>query len=361
MSAQPHLDRCPGLLRPHRAEDGALVRLRLPGGRIAVSALREVLEAAAADGAGRLQLTSRGNLQVRALPDPLPDRFVERIEATGLLPSTSHERVRNIVASPLAPDLAPLVAALDAGLVADPVLAALSGRFLFALADASGSVLTEPYDVAWQSTGGGDGMLLAAGRGVAVPRERAVPALLGLARDFLVCRGSASVWNVRDLPADAPLGAGMAAYAPRVAPPIVPGPVGDDLVAGVPLGVLTSAHVEAMAALADTVVVTPWRSVVVPGAAAAADDLAAAGLVTHRDSPWSQLSACIGAPACAHGRCSTTSIAADVAGTGRHLPRDLRIHLVGCERQCGARPDDVVVVAPADADEVLATVAELSR
>src|SRR5690349_7297706 len=102
VSAQPELDRCPGLLRPHLAEDGALVRLRLPGGRITVAALRQVLAAAAADGAESVQLTSRGNLQVRALPDPLPERFVELIEATGLLPSASHERVRNIVASPLA-------------------------------------------------------------------------------------------------------------------------------------------------------------------------------------------------------------------------------------------------------------------
>ena len=361
VSAQPQLDRCPGLLRPHRAEDGALVRLRVPGGRIAVALLRQVLAAARADGADSVQLTSRANLQVRALPDPLPERFVERIEATGLLPSASHERVRNIVASPLAPELAPLVAALDAGLVADPDLAALSGRFLFGLADASGSVLTEPYDVAWQSTGGDDGMLLAAGRGVAVPRERAVAALLALAREFLVCRGSASVWNLRDLPADAGLLTGMAAYAPRVAPPLVPGPVGDDLVAGVPLGFLTSAHVEAMADVADTVVVTPWRSIVVPGAAAAADDLAAAGLVTQRNSPWSRLSACIGAPACAHSRSATVRVAREVAESGRRLPEGLRVHMGGSARGGGVPPTDVVAVPPADAAEVLALATEVSR
>ncbi len=196
------LDRCPGLLRPHLAEDGALVRLRVPGGRVSVAVLTELLEAAAADGAATLQLTSRGNLQLRALPDPLPERFVSRVEATGLLPSASHERVRNILASPLSPDLAPLVAELDRRLTADPGLAELSGRFLFALADRSGSVLSEPFDLAWQAVGDdGAGVLLAGGLGMPVPRERAVAELLDRAHTFLVCRGSASVWNVRGLPA----------------------------------------------------------------------------------------------------------------------------------------------------------------
>ena len=360
VSAQPQLDRCPGLLRPHVAEDGALVRLRLPGGRIAVSVLSEVLAAASTDGAAAVQLTSRGNLQLRALPDPLPDRFVKRVEATGLVPSASHERVRNIIASPLAPDLASLVAELDAGLVADPTFAGLSGRFLFALSDPSGLVLSEPYDLAWQSTGGEDGVLLAGGRGMVVPRVRAVPELLARARAFLVCRASDSVWNVPELPGDAPVFAGMTAYEPVVAAPLTPGVVGDDLVAGVPLGFLTNDHVQALAAVADTVVVTPWRSIVVPRGAAVSSDLASAGLVTQRDSPWSGLSACIGAPACAKGRCSTLAIAEGVAeacGADPGLRKGgRRVHLVGCERRCGARPGDMVAVAPADVDEVLTTI-----
>jgi precorrin-3B synthase len=354
VSAQPQLDQCPGLLRPHLAEDGALVRLRVPGGRIAVRVLRQLLAAAEADGAAALQLTSRGNLQVRALPDPLPGRFVQQIEATGLLPSASHERVRNILASPLAASLAPLVAELDAGLVADAALAHLSGRFLFALADASGSVLSEPYDLAWQSLGGDHGVLLVAGRGLPVPRQRAVPELLARARGFLECRRSTAVWNVRDVPGDAALFADLTAYEPVVAAPLVPGPVGADLVAGVPLGFLTTTHIEALARVTATVVVTPWRSIVVPDGAGVATDLAAAGLVTRPDSPWSGLSACTGAPACAKALCSTVDLAAQVASAGGRPVGAPPVHLVGCERRCGARAGDLVAIAPRRAADVMA-------
>ncbi len=112
----------------------------------------------------------------------------------------------------------------------------------------------------------------------------------------------------------------MTAYEPVVAPPLRPGVVGDDLVAGVPLGFLTATHVRALASVTDTVVVTPWRSVVVPGGAGAAPVLASAGLVTEPDSPWSGLSACTGAPACAKARCSTTDLADELVASGVRAP-----------------------------------------
>ena len=78
-----------------------MVRLRLPGGRVPVRTLRRLSDLSTAYGNGVLQLTSRAGLQLRGLPDPLPEAFVDAVAATGLLPSTTHERVRNIVASPL--------------------------------------------------------------------------------------------------------------------------------------------------------------------------------------------------------------------------------------------------------------------
>ncbi|MBM6404205.1 cobalamin biosynthesis protein CobG [Phycicoccus sp. CSK15P-2] len=352
--ARPTADRCPGLLRPHVAEDGALVRLRVPGGVVRTDVLTRLADLAGRFGAPVLQLTSRGNLQLRGLPDPLPEAFVAAVEATGLLPSASHERVRNILASPMAPGLQPLVRALDRALCADPALAALPGRFLFAVADAAGSPLSEPYDVAYQQLSPRGGLLLAGGRGRPVAPEDAVDAVLEVAQAFLA-HAPEGVWNVRDLPDGSPVLDGLFACSPSVAPPVRPGPAGADLVAGVPLGMLTPGHVAALAAEARFVVVTPWRSVVVPDGPAAAGRLAAAGLVVSPESAAARVSACVGAPHCAKGRSGTLAVATETVrradAAGRTLPAP--VHVVGCERRCGAREGDVVALAPADADAVL--------
>lgn len=186
------------------AQDGAIVLVRVPGGHVGVDTLSAFLAVGERWGAPAVQLTSRGNLQVRALPVPLPEAAVLAVEATGLVPSASHERVRNILAFPLAGDLGGLVADLDAALQADPVLAGLPGRFLFAIVDASGSGLTEPWDLAYQRRSATDGVLLvrAAGRapvpagsavpllGMPCPPAAAVAALVARARVFLDSRST---------------------------------------------------------------------------------------------------------------------------------------------------------------------------
>lgn len=370
VSDRSPLDRCPGLLRPFVADDGALVRLRLAGGRVATSALRDVVAIAAEHGAPVVQLTSRGNLQLRALPDPLPLDLVEAVEATGLLPSASHERVRNILAAPLAPDLRDLVDAFDAALCAEPRLARLPGRFLFAFSDASGSVLSERWDVAYQRLSSSSGILYAGQLGREIPPAHAVAAMVDVALRF-VETAPEDAWNVRDLPADSPFFAGLdlvPVWAPHDdrAPgwngpkrarsrALAPGVVGPDVVVGVPLGMLSGEHVAALTDVADEVVVTPWRSVVVPGGAVHLDDLRGAGLVTEPDGPWARISACVGAPSCRRTTVTTLGLARSAAETvaSRRLAVEHDVHVVGCERRCGTGPSDRVLVAPPAVDDVV--------
>ena len=94
-------------------------------------------------GDGHVDLTARGNVQLRGIGPGRAGELARRAAAAGLLPSPAHDRARNITASPLAglagrPDLRDLVGSLDAAVRADPALAGLPGRFLFGLDDGTG-------------------------------------------------------------------------------------------------------------------------------------------------------------------------------------------------------------------------------
>ncbi|MEO7752509.1 MAG: cobalamin biosynthesis protein CobG [Terracoccus sp.] len=357
MSQRPALDRCPSLARPFRADDGALVRLRVPGGRLLVATLVELLAIATDHGAPVLQLTSRGNLQMRALPDPLPSSLVARLEESGLFPSASHEGARNVIASPCDAGISRFVDELDAALVADPDLAELPGRFLFAVSTPDGAVLGEPWDMAYETIDTRRGRVLVGPFGVVVPREQAVAEMLHRAHLFLRHRRSQRVWNVRDLPNASPVVAGMRPYTVSPSDPLRPGVDGDDLVAGVPLGMLRPAQVLALSSVTAQVTITPWRSLVVEGGAVHESGLAAAGFVTSPRSPWSRLSACVGAPSCRRTDSPTLDLTTAAAGSVPEVGP--RIHVVGCERRCGhPSGDHVTVLNPVSVLDVLAAAGE---
>lgn len=348
-------DRCPGVLRPFSADDGAIIRVRVPGGRITAQTLAGLSAVAAEFGAPLLQLTSRGNIQLRGLPDPLPPELTSRIADLGLLPSPTHERVRNILAAPLAPQLTPLVAELDAGLRADAELAGLPGRFLWAISDATGAILTESYDVAFQQVSDHEGLVLVGNHAVGVSLADAVPTMLDRARRFLAHRADERTWNVRDLPPESPVFAGMSPNAVDPAPPLLPGPVGADLVVGVPLGMVRTSQVAGLTSLGDELVLTPWRSFVVPGGAFLAPVLRSLGLATDPDSPWARVSACIGAPYCRRTDVHTLDLAT-AASKHVHGPGP-KVHVVGCERRCGEpSTDHLTIVAPNGLDDVLTAI-----
>jgi precorrin-3B synthase len=357
-------DRCPGALTLHEAADGGLARVRLPGGAVSAEQLRVVARAARQLGDGRLELTSRANLQLRGLANGAELRLGERLAAAGLLPSATHERVRNIVASPLAgidargAELSDLVIALDRALCAQPALAALPGRFLFALDDGRGDVARVGADVT----------LLASGAAAAigpfeVPRADAVPLLLTYAAAFLAERRAqqSQAWRIDELDdgvvavAQRALrmmpGAEIRTVTPAPLPPAPPQPAGIvpqpdgrwALTVLAPFGRLTAEQAELLATGTGPrgLRITPWRSIVVPDLtepAALAEEAAAAGLGVDESSPWYRVSACTGRPGCAK---ALGDVQADARAAADRWP-GRRVRWSGCERRCG-RPLDTEV------------------
>ncbi|MGW2250328.1 cobalamin biosynthesis protein CobG [Kitasatospora sp. NPDC001660] len=337
-------DACPGALRLHTADDGALARVRLPGGLLTDHQALALADAAEALGDGELETTSRGNVQLRGLASHCAAELAERLRAVGLLPSDTHERVRNIVASPLAgldardaADVRAWVRELDARLCASDWAAGLSGKFLFALDDGRGDVAALDADVTLIA--GPDGTrLLRLGRAASahpVGAGREVTAVLDAARTFLdALRASGrKAWHLREVPDLLPAGSvplpALAGAAPAV------GALPGGLSVGLRFGRASAEQWRALvAASAGELRLTPWRGAVLPGAPAEhLAALAEAGFRTVPGSPWERASACTGLPGCAKSLADVRADAARAldAAAGGGLP----VHWSGCERRCG--------------------------
>jgi precorrin-3B synthase len=370
-AARQRVDACPGALQTHAAADGALARVRVPGGLLTGGQLRALAAAARDLGDGALELTSRGNVQLRGLADGAEAELGDRLAAVGLLPSASHERVRNVLASALTGragghvDVRPWVRALDAGIFADPALAALPGRYLATLDDGRGDVAGLGGDVGLLALSPAEVALTLAGTdsGLRAHPDDAVALALAATRAFLderAARGG-TAWRLAELDD------GVAAVTARLSgrrgmtvdlpPAPTPGPVGaaaqhdgrTALVAVVPLGRLTADQAELLARLADEVQLTPRRSVVVPDLAEdAVDDAAVAlhrtGMVFDADSAWTRVTACAGRPGCAKSLADVRADAARAVADGTLPAGGARQHWAGCERRCGRPRGEVVDV-----------------
>ncbi|MGP3983219.1 precorrin-3B synthase [Streptomyces sp. KR80] len=388
-------DACPGALRLHAADDGALARIRLPAGLLTAHQAELLAGIAEEFGDGRLDITSRGNVQVRGLDSGCGGELARRLRTAGLLPSDRHERARNLIASPLSgldgsghADVQEWARRLDEILCSHPDMATLSGRFLFALDDGRGDVAALRADVTLIADADGTALLEAgaAGPALRVPADDAPRAAVLAAEEFLAAAAASGTpaWRVRDLPPGHGLTAGALGQRLRRAgipvehagdadpPPATspsyrwgcpqrcPQPRGAPSAPGVvqgtdgrcalsvvaPLGRVTAGQWRWLASTAarhgsGDLRVTPWRGVVLPGLTprAAAEGLqgaADAGFVTDPGSPWHGVGACTGRPGCAKSR---TDVRADAVAAMERSPSGqpdlLPVYWSGCERRCG--------------------------
>jgi precorrin-3B synthase len=353
-----------------------MLRVRIPGGRVGAPALRALSTASANFADGDIQLTSRANLQLRGVltgDGSALAGLADELALAGLVAHPTHERVRNILCSPLTgligglADLRTVVADLDDALCATSELAELPGPFLFALDDGRGDIGVRRADLAAVAVDRARLRIWVGGRpGPTVRVDRVVPTLLELAQRFRLLAADAPaerpVWHVRELP-----GAGTELLGHPVgspAPPPAGGPVplgaltqddGSGLLSVLaPLGRLTGPQVTALGRAASVgvgeLIVTPWRGVLVAGlppavAPTVLATLIRAGLVADDRSPWRGITACAGTR-CARGTGDTAALAGQVVAASPR-PAALPVHIVACVRACG-RPTGRHVLAVLD-------------
>ena len=309
--------------------DGWLGRVRPPAATLGAAEARALDAAATRWGNGTIELTGRGNLQCRGFsPDSFP-RFLDAICDAGLAdPDAVADGRRRVIAAPLLADDA-LLARLDAALAREPALDRLGAKFAIRVDGGAVPIDSLAADLAIDAdslTLGGMraatpdpvGAAIAccralAARGATRADEIAAPAA------FLAARGLDATPAI---PAAAPATIGTHAWGVGLAPRF---------------GQLGPGDLASLAALAEvtgdgTLRITPFRSVLLPGAPAGTLARAAAlGFVVRADDPGLRIRACIGAPGCLAGEAPARAVAADFVAL---VPPAGILHLSGCAKGC---------------------------
>lgn len=375
MTSMDHLRKgwCPGAHRPMRSGDGLLVRVRPRAGSLPLASLRAIGSIAAQFGSGEIDLTNRGNLQIRGVTDDVFAVLLGALDAAGLLdPSAETEAVRNVVVDPLSgldpqrADNRDLAAALEESLLRDARLWSLPGKFGFSFSGvASARVGRRSTDIMMSARDGCCFIALdgAIGMRCEVLRDDVVDAMHRLALAFVEFKeNDASFRRMRDAVARFGVArvfamAGLQLPTLAVEPDASGVPVGllqrNDSVFGVgvglPFGRITAEQLAALsdhaiAAGVEEVRTSPERALVFPVSdAKRANELLrgadAAGLIVHQDDIRLAMDVCPGSPACKNAHVDTRRDAQRFADTFAGSLHGCSMHISGCEKGCARRTE----------------------
>lgn len=380
---------CPTARRPMATGDGLLVRLHPPGGRLTPEAAHRLAGLAETFGNGLLDLTQRGNLQLRGVGAASLPKLQARLADLGLLEAEG--AVHRVICSPLADldpteaaDAAPLADALETALARHSDLLALPAKF-FILVDGGGSLPLDDLepDIRLTPCEEHEFHLAAHDLGLgAVGTPHAVPAVLALCRAFLKLRldGERRMRDVvRRVGGEGLWQALPSAFRQGHVPPAMRGgregnpredrapslaragfspfsAANGAFAAAAPFGRLTADQLSGLASLAQThgwqMRLSFQRAVLLaPVPAGDASMIACAvkglGLIADPHHPLLCVSACAGSPGCAAGEADVRRDAplfaealAPLLGENAHL------HVSGCAKGCAwPRPAAITLVA----------------
>ncbi len=280
---------CPGLHDPMMSGDGLLARVRPRFGRLTTDQAIALDALSTSCGNGIIEITSRGNLQVRGLHTHA--RFVDGACEAGLGERDPvRERRRRVVAAPFADER--LVGWLEQALMETAALDGLPPKFTFRV------------------------------DGGPVP-------ITGIPADVVVSQDGDTI-NVR--------------YSGRARAQIK-GPIGRvpgvDAIALAPkFGQFGPGELAALATRAGTDLrITPFRSMIVQGVADGfADGL---NLIADPDDPHLRIVACVGAPRCKSGLGPAREVAEQFLD---RLPPLGVLHISGCEKRCAFQGEALVII-----------------
>jgi precorrin-3B synthase len=370
---------CPGVLHAVQAKDGLLIRIRVPGGLIEANQLRTVADLSHRFAEGTIEITSRANLQLRAIRNQDLSHILEGISSAGLLPSPQHDRVRNIATSPIAGldgeelmDPRPLILELDRRLRADTIFVNLHPKFSFAIHGGPRRFNRDHDDITLAAVDlkSASHFHLSIGgvsSGFIVKRADAVDCTLAsakmcirLALEFstpvrakIVVTIPGAMERVVDTLAHwltpsavAPPSSIVNEALLGIYPTTRPGQV--SIIPSVPLGRLTAEQAIYLSAAAieweGDIRLAPWRGVVLGSIPKSAADnivghLRAIGLSCQGRDGFQGIAACAGVTGCDASMADVRRDAASLAQRllGHAAPSGWTVNLSGCDKQCARR------------------------
>jgi len=355
-AAHPSLRRgaCPGLSTPIQTGDGLLARL-MPSGTITLDAMADLAAAALRYGNRIIEITSRGNIQVRGLTRESAPAFADAVAELAI---PAHDGMP-VIADPLAGidphqviDANRLATALRATLAEQSLAARLAPKISVAI-DGGGALHLDalPADIRLRAVAAADGPRLhvAAGGDAAnavslgtIARADAIDTVVRLLHEIATHGPDARARDViRGTMAD------PSAPGREPADPIGPHQLRRNKVAvgiGFPFGhtdtaLLKSLLGAAREAGATGVRTAPGRALLVVGLTRPdAQSFTAAArrldFIVERGDPRRRVIACAGAPICASGEIEARALARQVGSAMTLMKRDETIHISGCGKRC---------------------------
>ncbi len=161
-----------GLFHVAPTQDSFMLRLRIPGGILTTYQLRGLAQMAEDWGPGRVDLTTRSNLQIRELQPKDIVRVLNRVQSLGMNSRGSGaDNIRNITASPTTGidpqeliDVAPLAEALQSYISNSPDMFELPRKFNVAFDNGGSiSVVADTNDIGFVAVEAGEGRNVPAG------------------------------------------------------------------------------------------------------------------------------------------------------------------------------------------------------